>query len=105
MRMFSLSSFLASSVTQSGGHVFQFADTLWDASFDDPLTLVDDLVNIKTHSSGGDESSKMSRKVLRVHVGRPFKVRERRSVGVIRVDPRVDVVLEEGLWEVERRDI
>jgi len=71
---------------------------LLDASFDEPLTLVDDLVGVKTrwHDGGDNKVLETSSKVLRIHVGRAVEVRERVLEGVVRINPCVNVVLEEG---------
>ncbi|SRR5258706_13165638 len=62
-------------------------DTLLDTGFDESLTLVDDLVGVKTwHGGGDDESLETSRKVLRVHDGRTFED-ERRGVSTVRINP------------------
>jgi hypothetical protein len=74
------------SISHGGGHGFQFADTLLDdASVNEPLTLVDDLVGVKTrwHDGGDDKVLETSSKVLRIHVGRAFEVRERVLVGIV----------------------
>jgi hypothetical protein len=69
-----------------------------DASFNEPLTLVDDLVGVKTrwHDGGDNKVLETSSKVLRIHVRRAFEVRERVLVGVVGINPCVNVVLEEG---------
>jgi hypothetical protein len=65
--------------------------------FDETFSLVEDLVGVKAswHDSGYQESLETGGRQLGISVWGPLEVREGVSVGIVRVYPRVDVLLED----------